>query len=89
MTNRESKIVHTTIHGAATATAAVGFGLAQIPGSDSAVIMPIQTAMIISLGKTFNQSLDKTMALAMLAELSASIVGRGLVIKVIFEEYKL
>ena len=37
--------IHALIHTAAAAAAAVGGGLAQAPGSDAAVITPIQVAM--------------------------------------------
>jgi len=42
--------IHALIYTAAAAAAAVGGGLAQAPGSDTAIITPIQAAMIVALG---------------------------------------
>jgi uncharacterized protein (DUF697 family) len=50
MTKNERKNCHAIIHIASTATAAVGAGLAQLPGIYNAVIVPIQAGMILSLG---------------------------------------
>lgn len=41
MTNEQRNKCHGIIHGASLAAAGAGAGLAQIPGSDSAVIVPI------------------------------------------------
>jgi len=41
------------------ASASIGAGLAQIPGSDSIPIIAIQTAMIISLGLFLTHTLVK------------------------------
>jgi len=57
MSNNNDKI-HTIIHGAAAAAAAAATGLAQIPGSDNAVITPIQVAMIIAIGEVHGQQLS-------------------------------
>lgn len=77
MATRNEKI-HTIIHGAAAAAAAAATGLAQIPGSDNAVITPIQVAMIISIGKVHGQTLDKGAALSTLSAASAGVAGRTL-----------
>ena len=76
MCKRETK-VGIIIHGAATAAATAGAGLAQLPGSDNLVIVPIQTAMIISIGHEHGQVLTKVMALSVLSSASAGIVGRS------------
>lgn len=70
------KSVDAIIHGAATAAATAAAGLAQIPGSDNAVIAPIQIAMIISIGEVHGQKLSKGAALSTLSAASAGIVGR-------------
>lgn len=70
--------IHTIIHGAATAAAAAGAGLAQIPGSDNAVITPIQIAMIIAIGEVHGQQLSKSAALSTLSAASAGVAGRTL-----------
>ena len=68
--------IHTIIHGAATAAASVGAGLAQLPGADNLVITPIQIAMIIAIGEVHGQSLSKAAAISALSAASAGIVGR-------------
>ncbi len=70
--------VHTIIHGAAASAAAVGTGLAQIPGSDNVVITPIQVAMIIAIGEVHGQQLSKAAALSTLSAASAGVAGRTL-----------
>lgn len=77
MSDNSGKI-HAIIHGAASAAAAVGAGLAQIPGSDNAVITPIQIAMIISIGEVHGQKLSKGAALSTLSAASAGVAGRTL-----------
>ena len=72
---KRSKI-RTIIHSSATAAATAGAGLAQIPGSDNAVIMPIQIAMIISIAEVHGQALSATAAASTLTAASAGIVGR-------------
>ena len=59
-----AKSVSAIIHGASAAAGAAGAGLAQIPGSDNAVITPIQVAMIVAIGKVHGQELSKSAALS-------------------------
>lgn len=68
---------HAIIHGAAASTAAVGGGLAQIPLSDNAVIVPIQVAMIVSLGAVLDIQLTQSAATAILGTVATSAIGRG------------
>ena len=70
--------VHTIIHGAAASAAAAASGMAQIPGSDNAVITPIQLAMITAIGHVHGQNLSKAAALSMLSAASAGVAGRAL-----------
>ena len=67
---------HVIIHTASVAAGAVGAGLAQIPGSDSAVITPIQLAMTVALGRVFGIELTDSAVRASVASLAASTVGR-------------
>lgn len=70
--------VHAVIHTAASTAATVGAGLAQIPGSDNAVITPIQLAMIQSIGSIYGVEMSKSAALSALSAASAGIAGRGI-----------
>ena len=74
----KNKKVHGIIHGAASSAAAAGAGLAQIPGSDNAVITPIQLAMITAIGEVHGVAVTKPMALGALSAASAGVVGRSL-----------
>ncbi|MDE6593369.1 MAG: hypothetical protein K2K57_09965 [Oscillospiraceae bacterium] len=78
MTNEQKKKCHAIIHAASVSAAGVGAGLAQIPFSDNAVIVPIQVAMIISLGKVFDLSISESAAMSALTTAAASTVGRGM-----------
>lgn len=76
MTSREIKLCNGIIHTASAAAGAAGAGLAQIPGSDNAVITPIQLTMTISLGKVFGIELGESAAKSALASAAAGTVGR-------------
>jgi uncharacterized protein (DUF697 family) len=68
--------VRVIVHSAASAAALAAAPLAQIPGSDNAVITPIQLAMIIAIGEVHGQQLSKSVALSTLSAASAGVVGR-------------
>ena len=74
MSNSSIKII---IHGAASASAVAASGLAQLPGSDNAVLVPIQSAMIIAIAHENDQELTKAAALSLLSSVSAGIFGRA------------
>lgn len=76
MTEKQRKECHAIIHTASAAAAGVGAGLAQIPGSDNALLTPIQLTMTISLGKVFDIQLTETTAKAALGSVAASTIGR-------------
>ena len=76
MTNEEMIKCNAIIHTASLAAAGVGAGLAQLPGSDNAIITPIQLTMTISLGKVFDLTLGESAAKAALASAAAGAVGR-------------
>lgn len=78
MTKRETILCNSIIHSASAGTAVVGAGLAQLPGSDNAIITPIQTSMIIALGKVFGISLSEISARTIFTEASAALVGRAI-----------
>ena len=77
MTKEQQKKCHAIIHSASVAAAGVGAGLAQIPFSDNAVIVPIQVAMVVSLGKVFGWSLSESAAKSTLTTAATTTVGRG------------
>lgn len=74
----EHEKVHGVIHTAALAAAAVGGGLAQIPGSDMPVIAALQTAMIVGIAEVHRVSIGKMAAADLLLTFTASMGGRGL-----------
>jgi uncharacterized protein (DUF697 family) len=78
MTQEQEAKCHAIIHTAATACAGVASGLAQLPGSDNAVIVPIQLVMITSLGAVFGIELTKSGSAAALSTATASLAGRAI-----------
>ena len=76
MTSREVGLCNGIIHSASAAAAAVGAGLAQVPGSDNLIITPIQLTMAVSLGEVFGISLDQRAAKAAVASAIAAKIGR-------------
>lgn len=64
------------IHTASVACGAVGTGLAQLPASDNAVIVPIQIGMIIKLGTIFELNITESAAKSIIASAGATIAGR-------------
>lgn len=77
MTNEQKKVCSGIIHTASGLAASVGAGLAQITGSDNAVITPIQITMVVSLGKVFDVNLTDSAARAAIGTVAASTVGRA------------
>lgn len=70
--------VHGIVHTAATAAAAVGAGLAQLPGSDAPVLASIQTTMIIAVAHEHGATITKAAAADLLLTFTATHVGRGI-----------
>ena len=77
MATRNQKI-HGIIHTASLACAGVGAGLAQVPGSDSVAIVPLQTAMIVAIAHQHGVALAKSAAADLLLTFTATQVGRGI-----------
>jgi uncharacterized protein (DUF697 family) len=65
------------IHGAAAAAAVPGAGLAQLPMADHVVIVPIQLAMVIALGKVFGIEVTESVAKSMVLTGAATLVGHA------------
>lgn len=76
MTSDQKKKCHAAIHTASTAAAGIGAGLAQLPGADSAALVPVQITMILALGKVFNIPLTDSMAKTVLSETVATMGGK-------------
>jgi len=70
--------VHGVIHTASAACAAVGAGLAQLPGSEYAGARRLQTTMIIGIAEIHGVNLTKTAAADLLLTFAASVGGRAL-----------
>ncbi|MGA3400111.1 MAG: hypothetical protein ABSC95_12900 [Acetobacteraceae bacterium] len=77
MATRNQK-VHGIIHTASAACAAIGGGLAQVPGSDSVAIVPIQTTMLTAIALEYGIPLTKQMAADLLLTFAATTGGRFL-----------
>ena len=73
----KSKKIHALIHTAAAAAAAAGGGLAQVPGSDAAVITPIQVAMIVAIGAEHGTPIGKSAATELILPFSAAAAAGG------------
>ena len=69
---------HGIIHGASAAAAGAASGLAQIPGSDNAVLLPIQIGMIVGLGAVFEINITESGAKGLVLNYGASLAGRAL-----------
>ena len=65
------------IHGAALAGAFVGAGLAQLPGSDNLILVPIEILMVIGLGHVFHLRLRHSYRTALTVGTAATMIGRG------------
>ncbi len=76
LTSAQYAKCHAIIHGASAASSAVGLSLAQLPCSDNAVIIPIQTGMTIALAEVFGIGLTRSAAEAAVATAAATMVGR-------------
>lgn len=74
----EKQKVHGIIHVAAASAAAVGAGMAQVPGSDAPVLVAIQTAMICAIGEVHEQRITKEKAFTLLSTFAATVGGRTL-----------
>jgi uncharacterized protein (DUF697 family) len=77
VTPAQKENCHLIIHGASTAAAGVGAGLAQLPLSDHIVLLPIQVAMVIALAKVFDINLTEAAAKGVIFTGVAATVGRA------------
>jgi uncharacterized protein (DUF697 family) len=63
------------IHSAAAAAAAIGGGLAQIPGSDNVPLVAVQITMAIALGQIFDIQVSETAGHGYVMTALASMTG--------------
>lgn len=77
MTEGQKENCHLVIHGAATSASGVGAGLAQIPAGDAALIVPIQIAMVVALGKIFDQHITESAAKGVVMGMAGMHLGRA------------
>ena len=76
MTTNQEALCHSIIPTASAAAGAVGFGLAQLPFADNAVIVPIQVTMTIALGQVFGLDFTRRAAAATAASATGTLLGR-------------
>ena len=76
MNKTQRRKAHFIIHSASTAAAGVGAGMAQLPFHDATVLLPIQTAMVIALGKIFHIKLEQGAAKALATQFLAQKAGQ-------------
>lgn len=76
MTDSQNAMCHAIIHTASTSAAAVGGGLAQLPGADNPPLVAIQVTMIVGLGKVFGMRLSEVAARAICATMLSSMIGK-------------
>jgi uncharacterized protein (DUF697 family) len=77
LTNAQKKKCRKIIHGAALGGAFIGGGLAQLPGSDNLILVPIEILMVIWLGQVFRLSLRHSYRTALVVTTAATMIGRG------------
>jgi uncharacterized protein (DUF697 family) len=77
MTRSQIKRSRQIIHGAALAGAVVAGGLAQIPASDNAVLVPIEILMVLGLGGVFRVPFRHSYRTSVIVGTAATMIGRG------------
>jgi uncharacterized protein (DUF697 family) len=65
------------IHGAAIAGALVAGGLAQVPGSDNIILVPIEILMVIGLGGVLGIRIRHSYRTSLIVGTAATMIGRG------------
>lgn len=78
MNSDQKSKCHKIIHTAAASGAAVGAGMAQLPGMDVPVLVGIEITMTISLGAVFGVDLDESSAKSIVVATTGTIAGRGI-----------
>ena len=76
ITSAQKRECKSIIHTASLAAGAVSTGLAQLPGSDNAVISTIQLGMVIRIGRVFGMELEDSVAKAAIGSAASATIGR-------------
>ena len=66
------------IHGAAIAGALAALVMAQLPGSDNIILVPIEVIMVIRLGGVFEVGLKDSISKGLFIGSIATMIGRGI-----------
>lgn len=77
MTPSQRESCHIVIHSASAAAAAIGGGMAQLPVADSALLVPLQVTMIVSLGAVFDVHVTDSAAKGIALGMAGMYVGRA------------
>ncbi len=78
MTDEQRSKCGKIIHAASISGAAIGAGLAQLPGLDAPVLLAIEITMTISLGSVFGIDLSESAAKSIVLGTLGTIAGRGI-----------
>lgn len=65
------------IHGSALIGGLVASGLAQIPASDNAVLVPLEIIMVLTLGHVFGIRLRHSYRISLILTAAATMIGRA------------
>jgi uncharacterized protein (DUF697 family) len=65
------------IHGSAFIGGLVASGLAQIPASDNAVLVPLEIIMVLALGHVFGIRLRHSYRISLILTAAATMIGRA------------
>ena len=66
------------ITAAATAAAAIGGGLAQLPGSDAGPLVALESALVMALARAYRVDVTAAAATDLVLTFAATFVGRGI-----------
>jgi uncharacterized protein (DUF697 family) len=78
MDHREKIRSRRIIHGCAIAGALAALMMAQLPGSDNLILVPIEIIMVIRLGTLYEVSLRHAVSLSFVVGSVATLIGRGI-----------
>jgi uncharacterized protein (DUF697 family) len=77
MTPLQKRRCRRIIHATALAGGLVASGLAQIPASDNAILVPLEIIMVMGLGSVFNIRIKNSYKTSLILGTAATMIGRG------------